>query len=107
MNLSILSKSVHFFGVQNQKNKAIEELGELITALAKEHFGGGTDAIIDEIADVSIMVAQLALIFGYERVNSRIDFKIDRLESMMIAKSIRDPEQVDLEEILKKRVSTT
>lgn len=37
------------------------------------------DAIIDEIADVQIMLTQLGIIFNcVEEVNERIDFKIDR-----------------------------
>lgn len=37
------------------------------------------DAVIDEIADVQIMLTQLGIIFNcVEEVNERIDFKIDR-----------------------------
>ena len=68
--------------------KAIEECGELVSVLAKyslneEHYGFDTSKVIDEIADVTIMMEQLALIYGYSDVHRRIDFKRDRLKSLL------------------------
>ena len=63
---------------------AIEECSELIKAILKLRRSNTKDsdlrdAIIDEIADVQIMLTQLGIIFNcVEEVNERIDFKIDR-----------------------------
>lgn len=55
----------HFGGYANQKKKALEELGELSTALARDLQGEGDRAnIAEEMADVYIMLAQLQLIYG-------------------------------------------
>jgi NTP pyrophosphatase (non-canonical NTP hydrolase) len=68
--------------------KAIEEYGEVISALAKYDlngavYGHNNDAIIDEIADAAIMTHQLALTFGIKRVGMRMDQKIERLEKLV------------------------
>jgi NTP pyrophosphatase (non-canonical NTP hydrolase) len=68
------------FGDVVQQHKAIEELGELIVALAKDN---DTAAIIDEIADVHIMLCQLAIMYGPDKVGKRVDFKIKRLAKLI------------------------
>lgn len=63
---------------------AIEECSELIKAILKFRRSNAKDsdlrdAVIDEIADIQIMLTQLGIIFNcVEEVNERIDFKIDR-----------------------------
>lgn len=50
------------YGVQHQKAKAIEELAELIVALQKDILEGKEShsrAVLEEIADVHIMLTQL------------------------------------------------
>jgi hypothetical protein len=47
--------------------------------LIEEFYGLHIDKIVDEIADVTIMMEQLALIYGYGDVQRRIKFKHDRL----------------------------
>jgi hypothetical protein len=71
------------FGYGFQVPKAIEELGELIAALGKGYHGGHEAAVIDEIADVTIMVRQLRMIYGPDRVDERIQFKLNRLNGLM------------------------
>lgn len=66
------------------EDMAIEECLELIKAILKFRRSNAKDsdlrdAVIDEIADVQIMLTQLGIIFNcVEEVNERIDFKIDR-----------------------------
>ena len=88
MNTSILQKAILHFGSARQRTKAIEELGELIVALSREGFRGTKDETISEIADAFIMLEQLKLIYGPESINAMIKFKLERLESMMIAEEI-------------------
>jgi predicted RNA-binding Zn-ribbon protein involved in translation (DUF1610 family) len=75
------------YGVENQKYKACEEMAELIQVLMKtetekiefSHF----ENIIDEIADVCIMIEQLRFLFGEVDVDNRIVAKLNRqLERM-------------------------
>lgn len=67
------------YGVNNQHKQAIQECSELITAICHRMDGRATDdAVIDELADVSIMVEQLANVYGRARVESRIEDKLRR-----------------------------
>ncbi len=70
------------WGRQPQQVKAMEECGELIVQLAKFVNGSPTslEAIIDEIADVQIVVWQMRLQFGESATDIRIHQKLDRLE---------------------------
>lgn len=75
-----LRKIIAHYGARTQIEKSVEECAELIQALMKprnprEIIG----AVVDELADVSIMVEQLKLIFYCaDQVEERIDFKIKR-----------------------------
>lgn len=84
-----LNTIVEKYGTAPQIDMAIEESSELIKALLKyrrkENGSLVFDreelraAVIDEIADVSIMVAQLQIIFNcMGEVEERINYKIDR-----------------------------
>lgn len=53
---------LNHYGLQHQKAKTIEELGELIVALQKDLLAGTEDLspeVLEEIADVHIMITQL------------------------------------------------
>lgn len=55
-------KILHHYGLQHQKAKTIEELGELIVALQKDLLAeteGLSPEVLEEIADVHIMITQL------------------------------------------------
>ena len=79
-----LNTIVETYGSDKQEDMAIEECQELIKAILKFRRSNAKDsdlrdAVIDEIADVQIMLTQLGIIFNcVEEVNERIDFKIDR-----------------------------
>lgn len=52
------------YGLQHQKAKTIEELGELIVALQKDLLAGKdglSKEVIDEMADVHVMLLQLMM----------------------------------------------
>lgn len=75
-----LKTIVEHYGTENQLGKAEEELDELIeqVVLAKENMAS-LEEIIDEIADVEVMINQLKIIFDcFGEVEERIDFKIKR-----------------------------
>ena len=68
------------WGEVAQINMAVEEMGELLSALNKHARGRiQREAVITEIADVIIMCEQLATIFGMDEVDKEIDFKLERV----------------------------
>ena len=85
-------KAIETFGEESQIDMAIEEMSELTKALLKYRraIKSGNDAklrkivakhdISEEMADVSIMLAQLCLIFdNKESVDTEIEYKTKRL----------------------------
>lgn len=72
--------AVAHYGKEHQKKKAIEEMGELITALSREQDGRATvHDVITEIADVLLMIRQLQIIYGVEACLDEYDRKQRRL----------------------------
>lgn len=86
MTPELIDKVTSHFGEKNQLIKAIEEMSELQKELCKVVLTPNltikpTDEIIDELADVEIMCAQLRHIFGIsDQVDARKEFKINRLK---------------------------
>jgi NTP pyrophosphatase (non-canonical NTP hydrolase) len=79
-------KTIDKWGEQAQYDQVIEECAELIATL--QHFGRNkvdSDAVIDELADVYLMVGQLAYMFGEERLQEAIDRKLIKLEALLSA----------------------
>ena len=77
----ILSDALTTFGAEHQRIMCIEECAELIDALAK-YDRGRADAkeVITELADVSIMVEQMAILFGKEEFEAEKERKLKRLQ---------------------------
>ena len=62
MNKDLARQILKHYGIMHQKAKAIEELAELIVALQKDLLSGKEShsrAVLEEIADVHIMLTQL------------------------------------------------
>ena len=79
---AILEGAIKKFGYRPQVFVAIEELSELQKELTKWLRGKGThDGLMEEMADVSIMLNQLELIFG-DPVEAEIA-KLERLEGLV------------------------
>lgn len=81
-NNEIFRRAIDTWGTQSQIDMAIEECGELLTALHKLRRNTTThqiDDVEDEIADVEIMMAQMRLIFNPERIDKRKNHKMLRL----------------------------
>ena len=91
--LTVPVLAVHHYGAEHQKKKAIEEMGELITAISREQDGRATtEQVITEIADVQIMMRQLSLIYGIDAVANEIDRKQRRLLRRM-DKELKDQKE--------------
>ena len=60
-----------YYGKEHQTIKAIEELAELIQALAKED----VENIKEELADVMVMLEQIKYLYGFSEIEiNRIMF---------------------------------
>ena len=62
MNKNFARQILQYYGLRHQKAKTIEELGELIVALQKDLLAGTeglSPEVLEEIADVHIMITQL------------------------------------------------
>ena len=70
------------YGSQNQILKCCEELSELNAAILHYVNKGknNTDEVLDEMADVYIMLEQMRHVFpfGENVLNERIDYKLNR-----------------------------
>lgn len=80
----IYKKAITKWGDVAQINMVYEECGELVTALARYMRGRATeDEVITEVADVSIMAEQLAVLFGKEKFNEEKERKLKRLKERL------------------------
>ena len=81
----IYSVALNVWGAHAQGLMAVEEMSELTQALSK-HFRGKTDLvnIVEEIADVRIMLEQLEMMFDCSAaVQGALDYKIERLQERL------------------------
>ena len=72
------------WGEEAQYDQAVEECAELIAVL--KHFRRGkadADAVVAELADVWLMLGQLAHMFGEERVEEAVRAKVEKLQALM------------------------
>lgn len=67
------------WGSEDQLWMAVEEIGELLTSLNKLRRGASVKDVITELADVSNMVEQLAVMFGVEDYENEKLRKLSRL----------------------------
>jgi len=98
---AILMQAIAKWGEESQMGMAIEECGEMlvetnaalsrfIVACRKVSRVGGREVkpeakekLIDETADVFVVMRQMAIMLGRDAVNERIAFKIDRLKGRL------------------------
>jgi hypothetical protein len=76
--------AVETWGIDAQADMAEEEAAEFIAA--SKHYARGkvnADELVDELADIRIMQEQLAEFIGRERVEQRIQEKMDRLRERL------------------------
>lgn len=82
---SVCEAAIKYFGEDNQKIKAIEELSELSTVMARDinNTHVTQDEIVDKIADGYIMIQQLSVMYGEGNVLKRVFEKTDRMADMI------------------------
>lgn len=74
------------WGKEAQFDQMTEECAELIVSL--QHFRRGKidqQAVIDEIADVTLMLGQLTWMFGSERIETAVQKKQKKLDKLLEA----------------------
>ncbi len=80
MNERIKQIADHY-GLNNQMMQAIEEMGELTQAIVKVFRNGldnERDGLIEELADVEIMIEQLDYLLGDNQIEKIKEYKINR-----------------------------
>lgn len=86
----LLHQAINKWGVEAQMEMVIEECLELALALQKLKRKRGnleekTKAVVDEIADVRIIIEQAIIMFSdpNNEIQQRIDFKMNRLKERL------------------------
>lgn len=82
--ISLFERAFNLWGADAQVKMLHEEIGELLAAMGKfDRRRVGVHDVITELADVSIMVEQMAYLFGYEEFEKEKDYKLTRLEERL------------------------
>lgn len=80
----LYAKTISKWGEKAQYDQTIEECAELIATL--QHFTRGkvdSSAVVHELADVFLMVGQLAYMFGEEPLYEAIEDKVAKLQRLL------------------------
>lgn len=95
-NAETLHKAVKTFGVNSQEDVAIEEMSELTKAIIKNRRYNTEETkanIVEEMADVWIMLLQLSIIHGFD--NEIVDKKINRLKQRLTAEECEISQNIE------------
>lgn len=81
----VYEEAIAKYGVQAQSWMVIEEMSELAKELCKMQRGKGSiEDLADEIADATIMLEQLRLMYGInDVVCQHMDYKVSRLRNRL------------------------
>lgn len=85
-NTDVINDAIKHYGMTMQMIVAIEEMSELTKVIIKDfrNVDGARDQIVEEMADVYIMLAQLEIIFEAQNdLYEIVDRKLERLEKRM------------------------
>lgn len=78
--IDLYKKAIDAWVVPNQVMMVMEESGEMLNALAKFNRGRSTeDEIVTELADVWILMEQMAVVFGWDKFQQQKEYKLQRL----------------------------
>jgi len=92
--IKIMQTCLDKWGISAQVGQAVEECAELIVALQKyvnrTHKPNTVENILDEIADVEMMLAQMRLVLDIsdEALRKRMEYKFDRLLKYLAADTV-------------------
>lgn len=81
---AICYTALEHYGVHSQIVKCMEECGELIQALARKMCGEeNIENVVEELADVEIMLMQMRAVFGRQDAHRMMAQKLARLKMRM------------------------
>jgi NTP pyrophosphatase (non-canonical NTP hydrolase) len=83
MSESIFERCIRVWGTIPQMRMAIEEMAELTKEICKAFRGeDNRTQILDEIADVLIMLKQLSIVYSMtrEEIEKQVNFKLSRIK---------------------------
>lgn len=81
---TIMQDALTTWGIEAQEMMLIEECGELLNAVAKQHRHRMNHLdVITELADVSIMVEQMAMHYGEDLFLAERERKLQRLHNRL------------------------
>lgn len=83
--IDIMQRAITKYGAKAQTNKAVEELSELIRAIVRYETKQSDQRrlnLIEELADVKIMIEQIIMInmISQEAIQNDIKVKLNRLD---------------------------
>ncbi len=83
--MTIYEKAVKQFGYESQLGMLQEECAELIVAVSKveRRKSGALENLAEEMADVQIMIEQIKLLVGKEKVEQYRKSKLHRLKDLL------------------------
>lgn len=82
--IELYNTALNNYGIISQQYMLFEEIGELQNAIAKAKRGRSTkEDIITELADVYIMVEQMAFFYGWKDFLKEKEFKLNRLKERL------------------------
>lgn len=82
--IELYEKAIESWGVPNQVFMVMEETGEMLNALAKMNRKRSTEEeIVTELADVWILMEQMAVVFGWDKFQEQKEYKLARLKERL------------------------
>ena len=90
---NIYKRALGYWGSALQTEMMVEECAELIHAIqARKRYRCDDSAVVEEIADVSLMLEQMKYVYGHEAVDAAIARKVERLEGRLAVHDAKDAE---------------
>lgn len=82
--LELYKRALNDWGVGPQVMMVMEETGEMLNAIGKYDRGRvNKDEVITELADVCIIMEQMATFFGWEEFKKEKERKLERLKERL------------------------
>lgn len=91
--MGVYQDALELWGEEAQLDVAIEECSELIKAICKRKRGDAfaEDKVLEEVADVAIMLEQLVWLFGQDKYDEVFKDKLERLKLHIENSKVRKP----------------
>ena len=79
--IELYKRELSEWGINPQVMMVIEETGEMLNAIAKYDRGRATEKdVVTELADVWILMEQMAVLFGWDDFQAEKERKLERIK---------------------------